>query len=324
MSEPAIMEIDNVNFQNHQPVNDDKKEILEGFLRPQKILNPKFFYDHHGSVLFEKITQLPEYYPARIERKILTDNAQSIADHCGTESILMEPGSGSSEKVRILLDSLRPKAYVPMDIAGGFLLESAIKLGGQFPWLDIHAVCADFSQPGWIPEKIPEGKRLVFYPGSTFGNMQPEDGLGFLEKLKIFLNGSGGVLIGIDLHKPEPLLNAAYNDREGITAQFNLNALNNINHLAEADFDLANFEHHAFYNTYEQRIEMHLISQRDHRVSIDGETITFSKNETIHTESSYKYTLESFSVLVASAGFRVVNSWVDEEALFSVHYLEFH
>ncbi|WP_066014608.1 L-histidine N(alpha)-methyltransferase [Endozoicomonas atrinae] len=322
MPESAIMEMNNVNFQNHHPVNNDKKEILEGLLRPQKMLNPKFFYDHHGSVLFEKITQQPEYYPTRTERKLLKKNAGSIADCCGTESIMLEPGSGSSEKVRILLDSLRPKAYIPMDIAGDFLLESAIKLGEQFPWLDIHAVCADFSQPGWIPESIPEGKRLVFYPGSTFGNLQPEKALDFLENLKMFLNGSGGVLIGIDLHKPESLLNAAYNDRKGITAQFNLNVLNNINQLAEGDFDPANFEHYAFYNTSQQRIEMHLVSQCDQRVTIDGETIAFNKYETIHTESSYKYTLDGFATLVANVGFQVVNSWVDEESLFSVNYLE--
>ena len=172
--------INNVVFKNyHAEKNNDIEEVLSGLQRSQKNINPKFFYDTYGSELFEKITHLPEYYPTRTERSILTQNAEDIAKHCGQDCILIEPGSGSSEKIRLLLNDIKPQAYVPMDIAGDFLHESAIKLGQEFPWLQIHAICADFSQEQQAPTHLPEGKRVIFYPGSTLGNMTPEKALIF-------------------------------------------------------------------------------------------------------------------------------------------------
>ena len=317
---------DNVVFKNHYVVeNDHKEEILNGLLQNQKTLNPKFFYDTYGSELFEKITELPEYYLTRTERSILNKYAQDMAEHCGDNCILIEPGSGSSEKVRLLLDAIKPKAYVPMDIAGEFLQRSANKLGEEFPWLDIHAVCADFSQYKEVPEGLPKGKPVIFYPGSTLGNMTPEQASRFLSTLRQWLisdaTNIGGALIGVDLHKPSSILHAAYNDEEGVTARFNLNALNNVNKLLSANFNTKNFEHQAFYNEDHKRIEMHLVSKVDHIVNFADTALAFSEGETIHTENSYKYTLDGFEKLVNQSGFEIISSWLDDECLFGVHYL---
>ncbi|ROS05546.1 dimethylhistidine N-methyltransferase [Sinobacterium caligoides] len=326
-----------LSFQDHHASsNDDQLEILQGLRQAQKTINPKFFYDTHGSELFELITALPEYYPARTERSILRDNADEIADYCGREVVLIEPGSGSSEKVRLLLPALQPKAYVPMDIAGEFLQRAAIKLGGEFPALDVQAICADFSQLPNPPATLPHGKRVIFYPGSTLGNMTPDEAVIFLSKLRSWLLPSlrecsdsvhehelaGGVLIGIDLHKENDILTAAYNDQQGVTAEFNLNVLANVNRLTGANIDVNKFKHHAFYNEQLRRIEMHLISQQAHNVSVLDEQLSFAQGESIHTENSYKYTIESFSELVARAGFRITKSWLDGDQLFSVHYLQ--
>ena len=317
---------ENVVFKNHHALeNDHRAETLSGLQQNQKTLNPKFFYDTYGSELFERITELPEYYLTRTERGILNKHAQDMAEHCGDNCILIEPGSGSSEKVRLLLDAIKPKAYVPMDIAGEFLQRSANKLGQEYPWLDIHAVCADFSQYKEAPEGLPIGKPVIFYPGSTLGNMTPDQASQFLSTLRQWLisdvNNIGGALIGVDLHKSASILHAAYNDEEGITARFNLNALNNVNQLLSADFDTNNFEHQAFYNEEQKRIEMHLVSKTDHIVRLENTALAFSKGETIHTENSYKYTLDGFEELVNQAGFEITSSWLDDECLFSVHYL---
>ncbi len=316
--------VDNVVFENKHPSKDDsQEELLNGLQKGQKKIDPKYFYDSFGSELFEQITELPEYYPTRTERSILTNNAKEIADYCGHHCVLIEPGSGNSEKVRLLLDEIRPVTYVPMDISADFLHRAALKLGQEFPWLNVHAVCADFSDQLQTPlDQLPQGKRVVFYPGSTMGNMEPERAKQFLAGLRRWINNDGGLLIGIDLHKSESLLNAAYNDKQGVTAAFNLNALNNINKLLNANFEHDNFNHHAFYDTEQRRIEMHLVSSEDHIVRVNGTAIAFSKGESIHTENSYKYTLESFSALAAEAGFSTKRSWVDDEQLFSVHYLE--
>jgi dimethylhistidine N-methyltransferase len=235
---------------------------------------------------------------------------------------MIEPGSGSSEKVRLLLDEIKPTTYVPMDIAAEFLHHSALKLGAEFPWLNIRAICADFGDHSQIPADLPQGKRLIFYPGSTLGNMEPADALQYLRNLRSWLRAGDGMLVGIDLHKSAALLNAAYNDAQGITAAFNLNVLNNINQLLGANFNTDNFSHHAFYNSAERRIEMHLLSKRDHIVSLNSGAIAFSKDESIHTENSYKYTLQDFSQLASKAGFSSRSHWVDEQQLFSLHYLE--
>mgnify|MGYP000311780647 CR=1 FL=1 len=324
MSEHATgLLTENVFFKNHQPgVNDSRSEILAGLHQKQKTINPKYFYDTYGSELFEKITTLAEYYPTRTERLLYTQYADSIAQFCGKKCVLIEPGSGSSEKVRLLLKALQPAAYVPMDIAKEFLQRSAVKLGREFPWLNVHAICADFGHDNDVPEGLPEGKRIIFYPGSTLGNMTPEKATQFLQNLRSTIGHDGGVLIGIDLHKATDTLTAAYNDSEGVTAEFNLNVLNHINTLTNSNFEVSNFTHHAFYNEELRRIEMHLKSNIDHIVRLGQSAIAFSEGETIHTENSYKYTQESFQALAEGAGFNVCKSWLDDEQLFSVHYLE--
>ena len=319
----STLSTENVVFKNQHPdESDSRAEILAGLHQKQKTINPKYFYDTYGSELFEQITNLPEYYPTRTEHSILMDNADSMSECCGENCVLIEPGSGSSEKVRLLLEPLKPSAYVPMDIAKEFLQRSAVKLGKEFPWLNVHAVCADFGSYDKAPEGLPEGKRVVFYPGSTLGNMTPDVAKQFLKNLGKWLNHDGGILIGIDLHKSEDTLTAAYNDQQGVTAQFNLNVLEHVNSLTNSNFEVKNFSHRAFYNLEVQRIEMHLVSKVDHIVRLGESAIAFGKGETIHTENSYKYTEEGFQLLAEQAGFEVRQSWLDDEQLFSVHYLE--
>jgi len=313
----------NVVFSDlHPRVSDRRTEILDGLMQEQKSIDPKFFYDSRGSSLFEQITELPEYYPTRTERQILKRNARAMAGYCGQNCVLIEPGSGSSEKVRLLLDTLKPAAYVPMDISADFLQHSAIQLAHEYPWLRVHAVCADFADQEKVPEGLPEGRNVVFYPGSTLGNMRPDDAVGFLRNLGQWLNRDGGVLIGIDLHKSTRILESAYNDERGITALFNLNILSNINTVMNADFNVDRFSHRAFYNEEKYRIEMHLVSEQDQVVSLGDTDITLARGETIHTENSYKYTPERFRDITRRAGFEICSSWTDNQQLFGVHYLE--
>jgi dimethylhistidine N-methyltransferase len=313
----------NVLFEDQQPeTGDNCAELIEGLSRKQKQINPKYFYDQRGSELFEQITQQLEYYPARVEKAILSKHASEIANYCGENCVLIEPGSGSSEKVRLLLEKLQPAAYVPLDISADFLYQSAQKLGLEFPWLNIHAICADFSDQWQTRTELKSGRRVIFYPGSTIGNMKPESAQSFLSNLREWIGQDGSVLIGVDLQKPEHLLNAAYNDAQGLTADFNLNMLNSINNLVNADFNPDHFSHHAFYNNDHKRIEMHLVSEKSQTVNIDDNLIHFDKGETLHTENSYKYSLASFTALCNAAGFTLEKSWLDEGELFSVHYLQ--
>lgn len=320
---PAIApEMNNVVFEDQQPtIGDCRAELLAGLRLEQKQINPKYFYDARGSELFEQITQLDEYYLTRAERSILANHADDIAHCCGSECVLIEPGSGSSEKVRLLLDALRPAAYVPLDISAEFLYASAQALGREFPWLYVHSICADFSEPWQERTKLPPGRRVVFYPGSTIGNMEPRQAGDFLSGLRQWIGNDGGLLVGVDLHKSEQTLNSAYNDSEGVTAQFNLNMLNAVNSLTGANFRHQGFSHRAFYNTELRRIEMHLVSKEPQTVKINGSTIQFHAGESLHTENSYKYSLESFEALGASAGFTLEESWFDAAGLFSFHYL---
>jgi len=313
---------ENVSFRDEHPAaGDSREEILAGLAQAQKVINPKFFYDQRGSELFDEITRLPEYYPTRTEIGILTSNSKEIADACGSGCLFIEPGSGSCEKARLLLDALRPAAYVPIDISAEFLREAAIQLGREYPWLRIHAVCADFNHSWSFVESLPPGKRVVFYPGSTIGNLEPEAAERFLGRVRDIVGTDGGALIGVDLHKSEERLNAAYNDSQGVTADFNRNVLTQVNSLLGSKFEPSLFSHQAFYDREKQRIEMHLVSKEDHAVECNGSTIRFTEGETIHTENSYKYTLEDFSALALAASLRLEHSWLDDDELFSVHYL---
>lgn len=252
---------------------------------------------------------------------ILNQHAAEIAVCCGDDCVLIEPGSGSSEKVRLILDNVRPVSYVPLDISVEFLYESAVKLGREFPWLNIHAICADFSDSWQARTNLSSGRRVIFYPGSTIGNMDPQDAQTFLSGLRHWIGDDSGVLIGVDLQKSEQILHAAYNDAKGVTAEFNLNIFNSINKYTGANFNPENFYHQAFYNQTLKRIEMHLVSKKNHTVDIEGSVIAFDKGESLHTENSYKYSMESFTSLCNAAGFVVTKSWLDEEELFSVYYL---
>ncbi|MEM1402606.1 MAG: L-histidine N(alpha)-methyltransferase [Pseudomonadota bacterium] len=311
-----------VVFENlHPSLGDGTASILNGLRSTPKTLNPMWFYDQRGSELFDAITRLPEYYPTRTERRILVSRADEIADACPSCCLLLEPGSGSSEKVRLLLNAINPEMYVPVDISAEFLKDAAFALGDEFPQLRIHAVCADFAA-GWeFLDKLPDHPRVAFYPGSTIGNLEPARAEDFLRGLRDVVGPAGGIIIGVDTHKDAGRLNAAYNDSAGITAQFNLNVLRRINAMLGADFDASRFEHRAFYNEDLRRIEMHLVSRGEQVVPCVGESIAFSDGESIHTENSYKYTLEDFTDLAESADLHVAQSWFDDERLFGVHYL---
>jgi dimethylhistidine N-methyltransferase len=313
-----------VVFFNHHPAAADfRREVLAGLRSKPKWLSPKFFYDKRGSELFDRICELDEYYPTRTETGILEENAGEIAELCGEDCELIEYGSGSSRKIRILLDALAGDVtYVAIDISREHLLESASELAEDYSGLEVIAVCADYTQPFPLPQPGRRtGNRVVFFPGSTVGNFSPAQATDFLSTTARQLGPGGSMLIGVDLKKDEEILHAAYNDSEGVTAAFNLNLLERINREIGADFELSAFHHCAFYNRREGRIEMHLVSRREQIVQVDGEGIHFSRGETIHTENSYKFSVEEFQDLASSCGFEPIRVWTDDESLFSLHYL---
>lgn len=296
-------------------------EILTGLKSPQKYVLPKYFYDARGSALFEAITRQPEYYPTRLERAILTEQADTIASACADDAIIVEPGAGSCEKIRLLLHALKPKAYVPMDISAAFLQDAAARLSRDYPWLQVHAVAADITTLPALPDSIAEGPRLLFYPGSSLGNFSPSQARAFLDKAGALAGVGGELLIGIDLHKDSVTLNAAYNDAAGVTADFNLNVLDHIRALTGASFRKERFRHVAFYNEDAKRIEMHLESQERHCVEVAGEAIHFEQGERLLTEYSHKYTVDGFTALARSAGLSVNRYWTDPQAFFALFLL---
>lgn len=305
---------------------DDGAEILAGLCSTPKTLPCKLFYDAVGSELFERICELPEYYPTRTEIGILRGNIASIADRIGPGAMLIEYGSGASVKTRILLDHLRePAAYVPIDISREMLVETAHVLHASYPDLEILPVCADYTADYALPAPAKPGAHPVFfYPGSTIGNFEPAAAAAFLGAMRAHIGADthGGLLIGVDLRKDPAVLEAAYDDAAGVTAEFNLNVLARLNREHGADFDLKAFDHRALYNEVESRIEMYLVSREDQEVRVAGGTVEFAAGETICTEYSYKYGLADFAELATRAAFRVAEVWTDEDRLFSVQYLE--
>jgi dimethylhistidine N-methyltransferase len=298
--------------------------VLSGLAASPKRLEPKFFYDETGSRLFEQICDLPEYYPTRTEMAILDRYADDIREVAGGKALLIEFGSGSSRKIRCLLDHLDPSGYVAIEISREQLLEACTELSNLYPELPILAVCADYSQPlRW--EGMDDGealRKLAFFPGSTIGNFVPEEAVSFLTHVRAMVGSDGGMLIGVDMKKDRERLHAAYNDSAGVTAAFNLNLLHRINRELDGSFDVERFRHHAFYNESEGRVEMHLVSRCAQQVRIGEHTFSFEEGETIHTENSYKYTQAAFRALAARAGFGVGKVWQDEEGLFSVFHLK--
>lgn len=319
-----ISQQNNIRFTDYHPAPADFfAEVIDGLRQRPKAIAPKFFYDAHGSRLFDAICELEEYYPTRTEMQILTSHAEEIAGIIGESSFVIEPGSGSSTKVRLLLDDLKPHTYMPMDISRQHLLKAAQLLADEYPWLEIHAACADFTTKLEIPEQPDAASKVAFFPGSSIGNFEPRAAQTFLAHLGETVGAGGGLLIGVDLEKDPEMLHAAYNDSDGITADFNLNLLTRINRELHADFDLDSFEHNAFYNRQLGRIEMHLVSRINQSVEVGQHTFNFSQGESIHTECSYKYTVRDFQALAAAAGFKSIKVWTDPDSLFSVHYFEF-
>jgi dimethylhistidine N-methyltransferase len=298
-------------------------DVIAGLSRPLKSLPPKYFYDARGSRLFDAICDTPEYYPTRTESALMTVRAGAMARRLGPRCAVIEYGSGSGRKTRILLEALDPVAYVPIDIARGQLKATAAAIAREFPRLAVVAVCADYSRPLALPELDPlrARRRMIYFPGSTIGNLTPPEAAAFLSNARRVVGPGGAMLVGVDLKKDAALLNAAYNDKRGITARFNLNLLRRINRELGANFDLAAFRHQAFYHAARGRIEMHLLSLKDQRVRIRGRAFSFRAGETIHTENSCKYSVDEFRRLARDAGFEPAACWTDPKRLFAVHYL---
>lgn len=312
-------------FDQHPEISDFRTDVIQGLSDPNPYILPKYFYDESGSRLFEKICNTEEYYPTRTEVSIIRDNIDDIVEVLGQDCLLIEPGSGDSYKVRLLLDALRPIAYLPIDISKRYLQDVAQKLAAEFTWLNVHAICADFSAGNFSAQKMPyhvdATNKAAFFPGSTIGNFLPDQAVAVLKEIGNMVGEGGGLLIGVDLRKDVEILNAAYNDKKGYTSQFNKNLLSRVNRELNADFELSQFQHQAFFNEVESRIEMHLVSTRQQQVTIDDKVFSFVKGQSILTEYSHKYTEESFLQLAEQAGFKSVKTWVDKDGLFSVHYL---
>ncbi len=296
------------------------EDIIIGLSKKPRSIPPKYFYDEHGSHLFDAICETPEYYPTRTEIAIIKDNLKEICAYLGKECVLIEPGSGASKKVRLLLDMLEPHTYIPLDISSDYLYSVARNLVSEYPKLKVIAACVDFTMPINLPDYPLKKRRVAFFPGSSIGNFEPEQAVLFLKNLHNLVRPDGGLLIGVDLKKEPDILNNAYNDKQGITAQFNLNMLTHINRELNTGFDVDGFEHKAFYNEVSGRVEMHLLCNNSQSVTIGDNVFEFKQGESIHTENSYKYSIPEFYSLAMQAGFNNEKTWTDTDELFSVHY----
>ena len=298
------------------------REAIADLSRSRKRLSPKFFYDAAGSELFEAITRLPEYYPTRTELSILKEQGSEIASILPERAALVEFGAGATTKIRLLLQHCSFAAYVPVDISGDFLRRQAEELRDDFPQLAVFPVAADFTSPFSLPPAIRSMPKVGFFPGSTIGNFEPQEARAFLRSARDILGENAQMIVGVDLEKEERVLHAAYNDAAGVTARFNLNVLVRMNRELGSNFDLSAFSHLALYNREQHRIEMHLVSRKAQTVRMLGTSFAFRADETIHTESSYKYSIRRFTALARSAGWKVRKSWTDHARMFSVHVLE--
>lgn len=298
-----------------------RDDVIAGLGRFPKALSPKYFYDERGSLLFDAICRQPEYYLTRTEEGILAAAAEEIAALVGPESLLVELGSGASRKVRLLLEAMRPTRYLGVDISRDFLLQSTRHLAADYPWLEVHAAWADFSERLHLPAGV-DGRRVVaFFPGSSIGNFAPAEAEAFLAELHRALPPGSGVLIGVDLVKDRAILEAAYNDAAGVTAAFNLNLLERMRRELGASVEPSRFRHRAFFDTQASRIEMHLVSDCRQTLVLDQHRFEFAPGETLHTENSCKYARDDFQALARRAGYRPRAVWSDDDELFSVHYL---
>ncbi|MFP6834764.1 MAG: L-histidine N(alpha)-methyltransferase [Pseudomonadales bacterium] len=299
-----------------------REEVIAGLRSDPKHIAPKFFYDEQGSELFEAITRLPEYYLTRTEMALFDRHEDQIAQAMGGGGCLVEYGSGSSAKIRKLLKNVRPKAYVPVDISRDHLQDSSRQLHDDFPWLQIYPVCADFTEAFALPERVQGLSKVGFFPGSSIGNFRPDEAVDFLVKVIRTLGPASRFLVGVDTKKSTEALEAAYNDSQGLTAQFNENMLQHLNVKLQADFDVDQFTHQARYNEDEGCIQMFLESSVAQTANIGSQQIHFAQGETVHTENSYKYHPAEFEALATEAGFQVKDMWTDERRWFGVYLLE--
>ena len=310
-----------VFFYDHAPpMVDYSREVLEGLLSPAKYISPKFFYDEYGSELFTEITHQPEYYLTVTETQLLRSHAEQISALIGDEIVLIEYGSGSSTKIRILLENLRPAIYAPLDISKDYLMQASRMLAEEYPWLEVHASCVDFTTRLDLPFHS-DKRRVGFFPGSSIGNFEPAQASSFLAQVRELVGDDGALLLGVDLVKDVDILNSAYNDAAGVTRLFNLNVLRHLNEVYGTNFVLSRFEHQAFFDADQGCIQMYLVSEVDQVVDVGGQSISIRAGERIHTENSYKYTVDQIKLMAASAGFRGAHVWVDTAELFGLFYL---
>tara|TARA_B100000315_G_scaffold257085_1_gene304743 strand:+ start:4213 stop:5193 length:981 start_codon:yes stop_codon:yes gene_type:complete len=312
-------------FVDLQPETEDfLATVLAGLSQQQKTIPPKFFYDANGSKIFDQICVAPEYYVTRTEIALMNEIAAEINALVELGSIVVEYGCGSSLKIRALLSALPdPAEYLAIDISRSHLIATVQEIAADYPNLRVGAICADFSDAlNWPKEAAADrDQRLAFFPGSTIGNQTPEEARQFLERVRHLVGDSGNLLIGVDLKKDTDVLNNAYNDAAGHTAEFNLNLLHRIKHELGGLLDISAFEHDAFYNEDLGRIEMHLTSRLDQSIEIGGQQFNFQKGESIHTENSYKYSIDEFIELAGGSGFGSVKAWTDADDYFSIHYM---
>lgn len=304
---------------NHPGVDDMYQDVLHGFALNPRSIPPKYFYNQQGSRLFDQITRTNDYYPTRTEVSIFQQYKQDIVNLLPEHCVLIEPGGGSYSKVMNFIELLRPNVYVPIDISRDYLQASVHELSKLLPWLNIHAVCDDFTKQLNIPGELSTQSRVVFFPGSSIGNFDPDGVVLYLKNVAELLQNKGQLLIGVDLKKDKTVLEKAYDDSQGITAKFNLNLLERINNELQANFDLQCWQHRAIYNSLLGRIEMHLESMCEQVINIKDDEFYFALGETIHTENSYKYSVQEFVALATQAGLESQHTWIDAQNLFSVH-----
>jgi L-histidine N-alpha-methyltransferase len=296
-----------------------REDVLAGLAQSPKSLPSRWLYDDRGCELFEEITRLAEYYPTRTETAILRRHAHEIADFCGEKAIVLEYGAGAGIKTEILINALRaPRLYVPIDIAGNFLDQTVARFRQTIPGVPVRPIVADFTAAFALPSWIPDGHRLAFFPGSTIGNLDAAEIAAFLQRLRRQVGADGRAVIGVDMKKDLAILIAAYDDRAGVTAQFNLNLLARANRELDGNFVLNRFQHSARWNEAESAIEMHLVSLITQAVSVSGRRFHLEAGETIHTESSRKYDLPGFTALARNNGWHADHVWADEHGMFSV------
>jgi dimethylhistidine N-methyltransferase len=314
----AVLELDRAESADRE---DFRRAVLSGLSRTPRAIPAKFLYDARGSALFDQICALPEYYLTRTETAILRDHASDIARLAGPDCALVEFGSGSSVKSRLLLDAMDLAVYAPIDISRSHLDASAARLRRDYPTLRIEPVCADYMALDGLPQVGAVACRLGFFPGSSIGNLEPQEAIAFFHKARGLLGSDGALILGVDLKKDPEQLNAAYNDSAGVTAAFTLNLLRRMNRELQATFDLEGFSHDAFYNAREGRIEIYFRSLREQSVTIAGRPFAFSAGERVHTEYSYKYDLTGLQTMAQAGGLEISHTWTDLNRLFAVTYL---